>query len=141
VGGGGQRGHFGDQPDDLLPARFEVEDLLGVEIEGRQGGDGGHQHAHGMGVVVEAFQEALPHVLVDEGVVGDLVAPGGELLRGGQLAVQEQIGHLEIGRLLGQLLNRVTPVAQDACLAVEVGDGALAGRRRHEPGVVEPHPG
>ena len=141
VGGGGQRRHFGDEADDLLVARLGIEDLLGVEVEGREGGDGRDQHAHGMGVVVEALQEALAHVLVDEGVVGDLVAPRGVLLGRGQLAVEEEVGHLQVGRVLRQLLDRITPVAQDARLAVEIGDGALAGGRRHEAGVVEPHPG
>ena len=43
---------------------------------------------------------------------------------GGELAVDEQVGDLEVGRLLGQLLDRVAAVAQDAGLAVELGDGA-----------------
>ena len=50
----------------------------------------------------------------------------------GELAVQEEVGHLQVGRVLGQLLDRVAPVAQDARFAVEVGDGALAGGGRHE---------
>ena len=122
VGGGGQRRHLGDQADDLLVAGLGVEDVLGVEVEGRQRGDRRDQHPHRVGVVVEALEEALAHVLVDERVVGDLVAPRLELRRGRQLAVEEQVGDLEVGRLLGQLLDRVAAVAQDAGVAVEVGD-------------------
>ena len=81
VGGGGQGRHLGDEPDDLLVAGLGVEDVLGVEVEGRERGDGRDQHAHGVGVVVEALEEALAHVLVDERVVRDVVLPGVELLR------------------------------------------------------------
>ena len=86
VRGGGQRRHLGDQTDDLLVPGLRIEDVLGVEVEGRQRGDGRDEHAHGMGVVVEALEEALADVLVDERVVRDVVAPFGELLLVGQLA-------------------------------------------------------
>ena len=141
VGGGGQGRHLGDEPDDLLVAGLDVEDVLGVEVEGREGGDRRDQHPHRMGVVVEPLEEPLADVLVDEGVVGDLVLPGLVLLGGRELAVQQQVGHLEVGRVLGQLLDRVAPVAEDALVAVEIGDGALAGGGGHEPRVVEPDAG
>ena len=59
-----------------------------------------------MGVVVEALDEPLAHVLVDERVVRDVVLPRLELLGGGQLAVDEEVGDLEVGRLLGEGLDR-----------------------------------
>ena len=141
VCGGGQRRHLGDQADDLLVPGLRVEDVLGVEIEGRQRRDGRDEHAHGVGVVVEALEEALADVLMDERVVRDVVAPFGELLLIGQLALEEQVGHLQVGRVLGQLLDGIAPVAQDAGVAVEIRDGALACRCRHEAGVEEPDPG
>src|SRR3984885_8547802 len=91
-----------------------------------------------MGVVVEALEKPLAHVLVDEGVVRDVVLPDGELLLVGQLAVQQEVGDLEIGRALSQLLDGIAAVAQDPGVAVEVGDGALAGSRRHEARIEEP---
>src|SRR4029077_15088245 len=42
-----------------------------------------------------------------------------------QFAVDQQVADLDEIRLLGQLLNRVAAVAQDARVAVDVGDGAL----------------
>ena len=62
----------------------------------------------------------------------------GELLAVWQIAVDQQIGDLGELCVLGQLLDRVAAVAQDACLAVEEGDRALTGGGRHEGGVVEP---
>jgi hypothetical protein len=76
-----------------------------------------------VGVVVEALHEPLAHVLVDEGVVGDLVPPLLVLVGVGQLAVDEEVGDLEVGRVLGQLLDRVAAVAQDAGVTIELGDG------------------
>ena len=50
-------------------------DVLGLGVEGRQRGDRRHEHAHRVGVVVEALDEPLAHVLVDERVVRDVVHP------------------------------------------------------------------
>ena len=75
-----QRGHLGDEPDDLLVAVLGVVDVIGFGVEGRQRGDGGHEHAHRVGVVVEALEEPLAHVLVDVRVVRDVVLPRVELL-------------------------------------------------------------
>jgi len=94
-----------------------------------------------VGVVVEALEEALAHVLVDERVMCDLASPGVELLGGGQLAVEQQVGHLQIGRVLGQLLDRVAAVQQDAGLSVDIADRALAGGGHCEAGIVEPDAG
>ena len=50
----------------------------------------------------------------------------------GQFAVEQEVGHLQEGRVLGQLLDRIAAVTEDAGVAVEIGDGALTGRRRRE---------
>ena len=123
VRGSGERRHLGDQPDHLLVQDGCVRDVLGVEVEGAQRGDRGDHHPHRMGVVVEALQEALSDVLVDEGVVRDVVRPLGVLLGRRQLPVEQEVGDLEIVRLLSKLLDRVPAVAQDAVLSIEVGDG------------------
>ena len=114
--------------------------ILRVGVERRQRGDRRDEHAHRVRVVVEALQEALPDVLVDEGVVGDLGLPGVELRRRRQLPVEQEVGHLEVRRVLGELLDRVAPVLQDADVAVHEGDGALARGRGREARVVEPDP-
>ena len=132
----GERRRLGDQPQDLLVPAVVVEDLLGVEVEGAEGGDGGDEHSHRVGVVVEAVDEPLAHVLVDERVVGDVVAPRLQLRLVGQLAVQQEIGDLQVRRVLGELLDGIAAVAQDAGIAVEVGDLRLARRRRQVRRVV-----
>ena len=131
-------GHLGDQADDLLVAALGAEDVLGIGIEGRQCSQRGHEDPHGVGVMVEALHEPLAHVLMDERVIGDVVLPRLELLGGGQFPVDEQIGDLEIGGLLGQLFDGVAAIAQDAVLAVEFGDGTGGGRGGAEGGIVEP---
>ena len=58
-------------------------------------------------------------------------------LRGrGQLAVQQQIGDFEEGAFLRQLLNGVAAIAQNAFVAIDEGDGAVARGGVHECRVV-----
>jgi hypothetical protein len=139
VGVGGQGGDLGDQPDNLTAAHGRVVDLLGVGVEGRQRPNRPDQDAHGVGVVVEAVDELLD-VLLDEGVVVDLVGPVGQLPLVGQVALDQQPGHLQEADPFGQLLDRVAAVAQDPLVAVDVGDGAAAAGRVHERRVVGEQP-
>ncbi len=66
---------------------------------------------------------------------GDVVEVG-QLVLGGQFAVDQQVRDLEEVGLLRKLLNRVSAVAQDACFAVDVGDRRLRAGGVHESGVV-----
>ena len=130
--------HLGDQANDLLLTTFEIEDVLRVGVEGGKCGKGRNKDAHGVSVVVEALHEALAHVFVNEGVVGDLVGPIGHLRLGREFAVEEQIGNFEKARLFGQLLNGVTAISEDAGAAIEFGDGTFRCGGSGEGGVVEP---
>jgi hypothetical protein len=80
-----------------------------------------------MRIVMEAIDELLD-VLVHEGVVGDLVRPHGRLILARDLAIQEQVGDVQEGRLPGRFLDGITAIAQDCAVAVDVGDGAAAAR-------------
>jgi hypothetical protein len=72
------------------------------------------------------------HVRVVRHEVDELL----ELLGGGQLAVEQQVGHLEEGGLLRELLDGVAAVLEDALVAVDEGDGAAAVGRVQERRVV-----
>jgi hypothetical protein len=78
-----------------------------------------------MGIITEAL-EKLDDVGVDVGVVADVVGPLLELRRGRQFAGDEQVRDLEEARVLGDLLDRVAAVLEDALVAVDEGDGAPA---------------
>ena len=127
VSEGRERGHLGDQPHNLLILVIPVVDRLRLGVEGGQRGQGADQDAHRVGVVVEAVDELLD-VLVHVGVVGDLVRPRRRVLLVRQVTVQEQPGHVQEGGVLGEFLNRVAAVAEDALVAVDEGDGAAAAR-------------
>src|SRR5215207_5261586 len=90
--------------------------------------------------VPEAGHELLD-VLVHEGVVGDVIYPLVVLLGGGQLAVDEQVRHLEVIGLLRKLLDRIAAVGELPVVAVEVGDGAAAGRGVDESRIEAGQPG
>ena len=135
VGERRQRGCLRDQAEDLVAARGLVLDVLRFGIEGRQRRHRADEHPHRVGVVMEAVDELLD-ALVHDRMVRDAEHPRIELGRGGQLAVQQQVGRLEEGAPFGQLLDRVSPVAQDALVAVDEADGAAACRGIEEPRVV-----
>ena len=61
-----------------------------------------------MGVGRESREKAL-EVLVEQGVLADPGREGRQLVAGGQVPVDEQIGGLEEGGILRQLLDRVSP--------------------------------
>ena len=130
-----ERRHLRDQPDHVEVAELLVVDLVRVGIERRQRAGRREQHPHRVRVVAEALHEALD-VLVHERVDRDLVRPLVELRLVGQVAVHEQVGDLEVGRLLGQLLDRIAAVLEHPGLAVEEGDRGAARRGVHERGVV-----
>ena len=139
VGEGGQGRHLGDQPHRRHVALFGVFGVLGVRVEGRERADPRQQHPHRVGVVAEALEELL-EVLVDEGVVDDVVGPAVELGPGRQLAEDQEVGDLEEAGALAELLDRVAAVFEDPGLAVDVGDRRAAGGRVGEGRVVGQHP-
>lgn len=67
------------------------------------------------------------HGLVDHLVVGEEVGEAAELVAGGEFAVDDEVGGLDEGGVLGDLFDGDAAVAEDAFFAVYEGDGALAG--------------
>jgi hypothetical protein len=128
-----------DQPVQLRAPRLLVEDVLGFRIEGRERGDGAGQDAHRMRVVAEAVDE-LADVLVHHRVIGDVAREGLELRAVGQLTVDQQVRGLEKARALGELLDRIAAVVQDALVAIDVRDAAAARRGVHERRVIGHQP-
>ena len=92
-----------------------------------------------MRVVVEPLHELL-EVLVDPGVVGDVVDPLVHLGERRQLAVEHQVGDLEVVGAVRQLLDGVAAIAQDAAVAVDLGDAADRRRGVHEGRIVGEEP-
>ncbi|MPN20024.1 hypothetical protein SDC9_167400 [bioreactor metagenome] len=128
---GGQRRHLGDQPfGGLLDRLRGVGDR--VETVGGQHHQAAGQHRHRVRAAREHLEE-LPHPFVHHGLAADPVFPGGQLGGGRQLAIDHQIGGLQEGRLLGQLLDRIPAVAQDSGVPVDIGDG-----RHRRSGVRQP---
>ena len=91
-----------------------------------------------MGVVMKPVEEFLD-ALVNERMVRDVIGPILELRARGQFAVQDQISGFEVGAALGQFLDGIAAVAQDAGVAVNKGDFASAQRRVVERRVVAHH--
>src|SRR3989442_12806506 len=88
-----------------------------------------------MRVVAEALDELLD-VLVHVRVVRDVEDPAVELILGGQFSVDQEIGDLEVGALLAELLDWDAAVPELAFVAVDPGDRAAAGSGGEEGRVV-----
>jgi hypothetical protein len=131
------RRHLRQQPDDRDLERLLALLLLVVR---RQRADGRRAHRHRVRVLRQRPEEAL-EVLVQHRVPRDLAGEGRQLGARRQLPVHEQPGDLEEGAALGQLLDRVPAVAQDALLAVDVRDRAAARPGVRVARVERDHPG
>ena len=95
-------------------------------MQGAQPGQQRDEHRHRVAVPVEPVEH--PGQRVGDGLeAGDLVPPARALLGCRQFAVQDQPGDVEVARALGELLDGVAAVAEDALVAVDVGDPADAG--------------
>jgi hypothetical protein len=126
VGVGRHRRHLRQQPvhRDLEVAR--IARVERIRVEGGQRADGRRARGHRVRVLRQEAEEA-PEVLVEHRVDADRADEVGDLLARRQLPVDQQVRDLEEVAALGQLLDRVAAVAQDALLAVDEGDGGAAG--------------
>ena len=134
-----QRGHLRDQPCDLGPAYRRIVDLLRLGVEGRQRGDRADHHPHRVRVVAERLQQ-LRHVLVHIRMERHVVHEAIELVLRRELALEDQVGDLEERAALGELLDRVSAVPEDALPSVDERDRAPRGSSVRVRGVVRHHP-
>ena len=140
VGHRRERRHLGDHADRGDHALVRIGDVGEVVIEGRQRADAADHHRHRMRVAAEALEEPA-HLLVHHGVAGDAVVEIGLLGRGRQFAVEQQVAGLEEVAVLGELLDRIAAIEQDALVAVDIGDLGFAARGRGEARIVGEHAG
>ncbi len=135
VGHGGDGRHLGDHAHARHLALLGILDVDGVVIEGGERADHAHHDRHRMRVAPEPGVEPR-HLLMHHRVLGDAVLEVRKLRRRRQLAVEQQVAGLEEGAVLGELVDRIAAIEQDALVAVDEGDLRLAARRRGEARVV-----
>ena len=135
---GNQRRHLGDQADRSDFAVLWVMDVGAVMVESRHAAHQTGQHSHGVCIAAEATQEEL-HLLVDHGVLGHALFEFRLLRCVRQFTVQQQVAGFQEVAVLGQLFDGITTVQQLTLVAVDVGDGGLAGGCGEEAGVISKH--
>ena len=88
-----------------------------------------------MGITTEATQEE-GHLLMHHGVHGDSAFELSVLLCIRKLAIQQQVTGLDEISMIGQLVDRVAAIQQNAFLAIDIGDVGLAACCRGETRIV-----
>ena len=83
------------------------------------------KHRHRRRVLREPLEDAL-HLHLDRRVLPEAEPELLPLRRVRELAVDDEVGGLDEIAFVGQLLDRDAPVPQDALVAVQERDGALA---------------
>ncbi len=139
VARGGDRRHLGHEPDRGIEALFGIPDIHIVVIKSRQRADHAYHDCHRVGIAAKAAIET-DHLLMQQIMLAHGLAERGLLDGRRQLPEHEQIGHLKKVALLGQLLDGITAIRQDARIPIHEGDSALAGCRRAIPGVIGQKP-
>ena len=135
VGHRGERRHLRDHAHRGDHALHRIGDVGRVVIERRHRADRAAHHRHRVRVAPEALEEAA-HLLMDHRVAVHAIVEVLLLRLGRQFAVEQQVAGLEEVAVLGELLDRVAAIEQDALVAVDIGDLGLAASRRGEARVV-----
>ena len=108
-------------------------------MHGAQPGEERDEHRHRVAVLREPVEE--PGQRIGDALERRDLGPPARALGGSrQFAVQDQPGDVEIAMALGELLDGVAAVTEDALVAVDVGDPADAGGRVLERRVVGGEP-
>ena len=112
-----------------------IVDVGRVVIEGRQRADHADHHRHRVRVAAEARKK---RAICSCTIVWWVIAWSNSLrcARGRQFAVKQQIAGLEEVAMLGQLLDRIAAIEQNALVAIDIGDLRFAARGRGEARIV-----
>ena len=127
--------HLGNQTAARNHALQRIVNVGRVVIEGRQGSNHTAHDGHRMGITTEATQEE-GHLLMHHGVHGDSAFELSVLLCIRKLAIQQQVTGLDEIAMIGQLVDRVAAIQQNAFLAIDIGDVGLAACCRGETRIV-----
>ena len=107
---------------------------LFVIIRGHRSDDG-RQHRHRMCVVAKSLKKTQ-HAFVQHGVTANGCVELVEFFCGRQLTVQQQVRDFDKAGIVGKLFDRVTPIHQNAFLAIDERNIRFAATSRYESGVV-----
>jgi hypothetical protein len=140
IGHGDDGRHFGNDAVEGDATHFRLRVIFTMVVERRQRTDHADHDSHRMGVAAETVEET-GDLIMNHGVVLDILFEGLLLGLVRQFAIFQQVGHFEEVALLCQLLDRVTAIQQLALVAVNVGDLRLAAGGREKTRVIGKQPG
>ncbi len=97
-----------------------------LRVKMRQGGNAGAQHIH-VKRIFGHFADQIHQCIRNVTLAADLLAERLVLGLVGQIVMQQQVSHLFVGRVFGQIPNVITPVDQAVKLRIDAGNLADAG--------------
>src|SRR5258705_10483443 len=127
---GGYSGHFCNEPINLFPTTFDIEDFLRVGIKRRERSQRGFKHAHWVCVVMKTIDYFFD-TFIYERVIGDVLRPLFQFRLIGKFAVEQEISNLEVGTFFGKLIDGITTIFEDPFITVDKCDSALTGGGVH----------
>ncbi len=98
-----------------------VINVQGVVVESGEGTNYAAHDGHRVSITTETVEEAL-QLFMHHGVILHGADELGLFFGTGKFAVQQQVAGFQVIGILGQLLNGVAAVKQNALVAVDVGD-------------------
>ncbi len=131
-------GNFGNQAHGREFAVFGNGNVAGVRVEGRERANRTTQDGHGVSIAAEAVEE-IADLLMEQRVVGQRGGKGVILRFVGQFTIEQEVDHLFVGCVFRQLGNGVATVQQNALIAIDKRDLAVARGRLAITGVEREH--
>ncbi len=135
MGGSGNSRQFRNDPVREYLTSVRIVDIHCVVVVSRHGADDSRKNSHRVSVVTESVEETQ-HALVQHCVCANRRIECFQFIRCRQLSVQKEIRNFNKVRMLGELFYRVTPVHENAFLAVDECDVTVTATSRYKPGIV-----
>ncbi|KAG6546394.1 hypothetical protein Mapa_012134 [Marchantia paleacea] len=112
---------------------------IGIVMERGKRTNPDHEHSHGVSIVRQSGND-LQHALGHRRVLRNGKIPRRHLRPSRQFSIHEQITHFRKAALLGELLDRVTPVPQNPSIPIDVRNRRSHGSRVQVPRIVHSNP-
>ena len=97
-----------------------VINIKAIMIEGGQSADDAAHDSHGVGIPPKTTIKRI-NLLIQHGVVGDIVGEFRFLLGRWQFTIEQEIADFRIIRIVGQFVDGIAAIEQNTFVAIDIG--------------------